>query len=185
MLQYNLCLMQEATAQYPLRQYNSEAQAIRAALPLYQRACRRGWIGRIWAALTGRPRRLLDLHEIKRTCTVHGRHHAGTRSVPVDHICGSEGRCDDFDRAFYPLRPHDRQRWLRVAIARQMGLGLPPVKLIQVGDVYFVRDGHHRVSVARVQGQKDIDAEVTVWDISRPWPWERAASIEGMVRQPA
>jgi hypothetical protein len=51
---------------------------------------------------------------------------------------------------------------------------LPPVVLVQVGDVYFVRDGHHRISVARALGQLDIEAEVTVWHLSGPLPWDAA-----------
>jgi hypothetical protein len=61
-------------------------------------------------------------------------------------------------------------RWLRVAAARDQGKVLPPVVLVQVGDVYFVRDGHHRISVARALGQLDIEAEVTVWHLSGPLP---------------
>jgi hypothetical protein len=63
-------------------------------------------------------------------------------------------------------------RWLRVAAARDQGKVLPPVVLVQVGDVYFVRDGHHRISVARALGQLDIEAEATVWHVSGPLPWD-------------
>jgi hypothetical protein len=63
-------------------------------------------------------------------------------------------------------------RWLRVAAARDQGKVLPPVVLVQVGDVYFVRDGHHRISVARTLGQLDIEGEVTVWHVSGPLPWD-------------
>jgi hypothetical protein len=63
-------------------------------------------------------------------------------------------------------------RWLSVAAARDQGKGLPPVVLVQVGDVYFVRDGHHRIAVARALGQLDIEAQVTVWHVSGPLPWE-------------
>jgi len=80
--------------------------------------------------------------------------------VTFDRIWGSEGRCRDFDRAFYPLRSHEKDRWLSIAVAREIGIGLPPVELVQVGDVYFVQDGHHRISVARMQGQKAVDAGV-------------------------
>jgi hypothetical protein len=65
-----------------------------------------------------------------------------------------------------------------------MATPLPPVELIQVGDVYFVRDGHHRISVARMMGQDSIDAEVTVWETAGLLPWERAATIQ-MALQPA
>jgi hypothetical protein len=57
-----------------------------------------------------------------------------------------------------------------------MGVVLPPVCLIQVGDVYFVRDGHHRISVAKVMGQEQIDAEISVWHVMGPLPWQREAA---------
>lgn len=67
---------------------------------------------------------------------------------------------DSGDCSFYPVRDHNQGRWLGVATARQEEKSLPPVELIQVGDVYFVRDGHHRISVARALGQPVIEAEV-------------------------
>jgi hypothetical protein len=57
---------------------------------------------------------------------------------------------------------------------------LPPVELIQVGSVYFVRDGHHRISVARAMGQQEIEAVVTVWQTADILPWESAYSRERM-----
>jgi hypothetical protein len=89
---------------------------------------------------------------------------AGIRTVPISKIRGSEGRSEDFDREFHPLRLHNQGRWLSVATARQRGVVLPPVELIQIGDIYFVRDGHHRISVAKAFGQEEIEAEVTVWE---------------------
>jgi hypothetical protein len=59
------------------------------------------------------------------------------------------------------------------------------VELIQVGDLYFVRDGHHRISVARAWGQATIDAEVTVWEVVGPLPWERPATVAQPAVQPA
>jgi len=64
-----------------------------------------------------------------------------------------------------------------IAAARQMGRTLPPVELIQIGDLYFVRDGHHRISVARGMGQEHIDAEVTVWEMGGPLPWEQRVEL--------
>ena len=58
-----------------------------------------------------------------------------------------------------------RDRWVRVATAMIQGLALPPIDIIQVGDQFFVRDGHHRVSVARALGQVEIEAHVTVWEV--------------------
>lgn len=114
------------------------------------------------SALTRQSHRLLCLETIQSTCNVRDRHYAGIQTVPVRQIRGSEGRCEDFDADFCPLRTHSKERWLRIAIAQQTGKVMPPVKLVWIGDVYFVRDGHHRISVARALGQKEIDAEVTV-----------------------
>jgi hypothetical protein len=88
--------------------------------------------------------------------------------VPIQQIWGSEGRSADFDSLFYPRQGHSQGRWVGIAAARMMGLVLPPVDLIQVGDGYFVRDGHHRISVARALGEEYIEAEVTLWQVSRP-----------------
>ena len=73
--------------------------------------------------------------------------------------------------------------WLSVAVARQRGKSLPQVQLIQVGDVCFCRDGYHRIPVARALGQRDIEAEVTVWQVDGQCPSPPAASAIGAVRQ--
>jgi len=93
--------------------------------------------------------------------------------VSIRDIRGSEGRCGDFDADFRPLQGHTRDRWVGIATAREMGKTLPPVELIQIGDLYFVRDGHHRISVAQAMGQEAIEAEVTAWKVVGPLPWER------------
>jgi len=134
-----------------------------------------GWglVRKLSSALTGRSNQLLDLAVVRRACDVGSRRFGGTRAVPLDQIRGSEGRRGDFDADFRPLGGHTKDRWVRIATAWQMGRTMPPVDLIQVGDVYFVRDGHHRISVARTLGQKAIDARVTVWQVRGPLPWER------------
>jgi hypothetical protein len=99
----------------------------------------------------------------------------GTRPVPVSQIRGSEGRCRYFDADFNPLYDQARGRWLGIARARQQGKYLPPVVLVQVGDTYFVRDGHHRISVARAMGQIEVEARVTIWQVTGPLPWEVVA----------
>jgi hypothetical protein len=155
MFQTNLQL-----AQHTFARSDRKIWASQTALQLYERACRRG---QIRSALRRRSRRLLDLSAVEAARTVRGRRHVGARSVSLDQIRGSEGRCDDFDQDFAPLQEHNKGRWSSVAVARLMNVTLPPVELIQVGEVYFVRDGHHRVSVARALGEKEIDAVVTVW----------------------
>ena len=143
-----------------------------SAATLYARSRRDGRRGRFWPTSTRGSRRLLDLSEIEGTCRVDARCYAGLHTVPIEQIRGSEGRSNDFDRGFHPLQDHCMSRWLRVAKARDQDKVLPPVVLVQVGDVYFVRDGHHRISVARALGQLDIEAEVTVWHVSGPLPAE-------------
>jgi hypothetical protein len=131
--------------------------------------------GQIWSRLIGRPRGLLALKEVRAVCTILAKSDGGIRPVPISQIRGSEGRSGYFDRDFNPLYDRARGRWVNIAKARQQGKDLPPVVLVQVGDVYFVRDGHHRVSVARALGQGDIEARVAVWQVAGPLPWETDA----------
>lgn len=84
--------------------------------------------------------------------------------VSLNDIVGTENRADEFDSAFYPLAEHLEARWMSVAIARLKGISLPPVELILAEGTYYVRDGHHRISVARMLGQRDIEAVVLVID---------------------
>jgi hypothetical protein len=129
------------------------------------RARRQGQWRRLLKRLAGRPTQLRDLTTDLQHAQVKGRHAVGVRSVPIERIRGSEGRSQDFDSDFYPLAAHNDERWISIAAAAQSGAILPPVDLIQLGDLYYVRDGHHRVSVARHIGQKAIDAQVTVWQV--------------------
>ena len=161
-----LHLAQGTSTGFNYNRSNVETRSLRRVSQLYQRACGQGWLGRMWSALTRRPGHLLNLAEIEAACTIDNRYSAGVQTVPIQQIRGSHGRCHDFDKAFYPLQQHTRSRWLRVAQARQQGLSLPPVELTQVGEVYFVRDGHHRISVAKALGQTDIEAEVRVWQVA-------------------
>jgi hypothetical protein len=146
--------------------------ATSTASQLYQSSCAEALMGRVWSALTGQPCRLLDLATIQAGCDVRSRHVAGTRPVPIQEIRGSDGRSEDFDADFRPLHPHTKDRWMGIAVAQQLGKTMPPVDLIRIGDAYFARDGHHRISVARALGQKEIDARITVWEVTRPRAWE-------------
>ena len=149
---------------------------------MYIRACARGCWSQVWSVISGRPYRLLALGDLQ--AHVARAHAAGIQTVPIARICGSEGRSRDFDGNFNPLHSHAMERWLRVAEAQRRGMPLPPVQLIKVGEFYFVRDGHHRISVARALGQREIDAEVVVWEISGPLPWELPSHGQGSVSRP-
>jgi hypothetical protein len=84
----------------------------------------------------------------------------GMRTVEVEKIVGSVGRCKDFDESFLPVKVSMSGRWGRVDRAYHQGVELPAVSLYKIGETYFVRDGNHRVSVARYHGAAAIDAEV-------------------------
>jgi hypothetical protein len=115
-------------------------------------------LARLWAALTGRSTSLRPLPR-----PAGAQHSAGIRAVAVRQVQGSEGRSHDFDRDFNPLGDNSRDRWLSVFNASQRGHDLPPVELIEVNGTYYVRDGHHRLSVARALGQEYVEAAVTRW----------------------
>jgi hypothetical protein len=151
---------------FNLDQVNGEASRSRKAADLFLAAARQAKLDRIKSAIARRSMKLSSLQDLHQGYQVEGGYHAGVRPVPINKIVGSEGRSEDFDALFRPLGNHNRHRWQRVAEARQKGISLPPVELIQVGDVYYVRDGHHRISVARMLGQEHIDAEVQVLKVA-------------------
>jgi hypothetical protein len=134
----------------------------------YAQARRRGFWRKIFL-LAGRPKhRLLSLDEYSRRLNAANLSYEGLRTVKIEMIRGSEGRLGDFDIGFCPLKAHDRERWLRIASILLSGRELPPVDLIRIGNVYFVRDGHHRISAAKALGRLDIEAYVTALSPSRP-----------------
>jgi hypothetical protein len=107
---------------------------------------------------------LLSLEEVKKLLSPKTEMYRGLKPVPIDHIVGSEGRYQDFNKTFLPRREHLKQRWTNIDKLHMQQVTLPPVQLYEVGGVYFVRDGNHRVSVARSQGVEMIDAEVVSLD---------------------
>ena len=114
----------------------------------------------ILALLTGRHNELLAFDQVASKLRVGGPIYRGVKTVRLDQIVGSVNRYQDFDRAFLPTQAFTADRWRRVSRAWYDDISLPPILLYQVGDIYFVVDGHHRVSVAREQGQEFIDAEI-------------------------
>ena len=120
------------------------------------------------ALLTGRPNKLLAYDEVREKLRLGGPIYRGVQTVPLRQIVGSVNRYTEFDRAFLPLQTHTAKRWQRVNRAWYEDVSLPPILLYQVGEVYFVVDGNHRVSVAREQGQEFIDAEVRECQVRVP-----------------
>lgn len=120
----------------------------------------KAFVNSIWSLIQGQPNQLLSYDDIKEKLRVGGPIYRGVQTVPVKQIVGSLNRYHQFDRAFLPTQTETAERWQRVNRAFYNDISLPPVVLYKVGEVYFVVDGHHRVSVAREQGQIFIEAEV-------------------------
>jgi hypothetical protein len=128
----------------------------------FSRARRRAFLKRVGAYLRKDPasNRLLSFDEVKSALGAVEQTYLGMRTVPVEELVGSVGRHRDFDRAFLPGKPSLEGRWKSIDRAILRAEELPPVSLYKIGNAYFVKDGNHRVSVARQQGVEMIDAEV-------------------------
>lgn len=128
----------------------------------FSRARFKSFINQVFAVLAGNKHTatLLSYDEIKEKLHIGGPIYRGVKTVRVDQIIGSLNRYHEFDRAFLPKEDQLASRWQKVDRAFYEDIHLPPVVLYKVGEVYFVVDGHHRVSVAREQGQLFIEAEV-------------------------
>ena len=134
----------------------------------FARARSKSFLRDLWALLRGKRNTLLSYDEVKERLRIGGPIHRGVQTVEVGKIVGSVNRYRDFDQTFLPTRNSLADRWQRVDRAFYEDVGLPPVVLYKVGDIYFVVDGHHRVSVAREQGQEFIDAEVRECKVKVP-----------------
>ncbi|MCL2444154.1 MAG: transcriptional regulator [Treponema sp.] len=104
--------------------------------------------------------KLLSFNDVKDILKPKNEVYMGSQTIPIKLVAGSEGRYHDFNKFFLPKREHLRYRWQRVDEAHIKDIILPPILLYEIGGVYFVRDGNHRVSVAKTQGVEFIDAEV-------------------------
>jgi len=131
-----------------------------SALQDFHSARQRASIQEVLARLTGKSNRLLSYDDVAKKLQLRGRVERGLQDVPLDSIVGSVGRYTDFTRTFLPRNPSDQERWARVKAAMESGVGLPPIEVYKVGEVYFVIDGNHRVSIARQEGFKSLQARV-------------------------
>jgi hypothetical protein len=130
----------------------------------FQRARRRRALSRIAQRLRGEPgdvNVILPFEEVVAALGQAGERRIGLQVIPLDSIVGSVDRTRDFDRQFRPTTGRVRARWERIAAAMRRGEPLPPIDVYRIDGMHFVRDGHHRVSVARALGRHDIDAFVT------------------------
>ena len=152
------------------------------ALHKFRSTLAKGRIFRLIKSVFRRPGRLYDLNALKPDLHVYGSSYSGIQVVPIRSIIGSEGRSADFDMDFHPINETARKRGINMALAYLSCVTLPPIQLIQIGEAYFVRDGHHRVSVSRAFGQIAMDAEVITWKASPPFPWQPGAVAESARR---
>ncbi|MFN2240859.1 MAG: DUF4032 domain-containing protein [Anaerolineae bacterium] len=135
----------------------------------FSQARRRVLFRRILKFFTGsQPDILLSFDEVRAKLKIRGQHYAGLQTIPLDKIAGSVGRYQEFNRAFLPTQEHIRERWKRIYEVAHSAAGFPPIDVYQIGDVYFVRDGHHRVSVLKELGATSIEATVTALETPIP-----------------
>ena len=138
----------------------SDNLATAQAQNAFRRARGKAFLRAVWFTLQRRSNRLLAYDEVRARIHAGGPVYRGIQAVPIDKIVGSVDRFRDFDRAFLPSQDFTEERWQSVGRAYYSDVNLPPVKLYQIGEVYFVVDGNHRVSVARELGREFIDAKV-------------------------
>lgn len=132
-----------------------------SALLDFRRARRQAELQSVLAAFRDKPVDLLCYDDVRDKLDGTRAPRGVLKDIELDRIVGSVGRCSDFTRSFLPLKDSDARRWARTEINMSDLAGLPPIEVYELGGVYFVQDGHHRVSVARHAGASYIQAYVT------------------------
>jgi nucleotide-binding universal stress UspA family protein len=136
-------------------------QTLSSAVEDFHSARLQAQLNTLVSRLTGRSTELLSYEEVRRKLKARERSSERLEDIAIDAIVGSVGRYRDFTRRFLPTSESSKERWARVEVAMTGLKGVPPIEVYKVGDAYFVRDGHHRVSVARQLGADHIQAYVT------------------------
>ena len=130
----------------------------------FGRARRRRALSRLANRLRGEPsdvNLILPFEEVVEALGRRGERSLGLQTIDLDSIVGTVDRGREFDRSFRPTSGKVRARWERIAAAQRRGESMPPIDVYRIGELHFVKDGHHRVSVARALGHDKIDAYVT------------------------
>lgn len=140
------------------------SQMINTTYEDFEKAKRRGQMQSLMSGLAWRNSNLLSLYDVTKLIKPKGETYRGIQTIPVSKIIGSEGRYHDFSLAFYPKKEMLRGRWSSIDSANRENVILPPISAYKLGDNYFVRDGNHRVSVAKALGIEFIDAEIVELD---------------------
>jgi len=147
----------------------------------FHRIRRQAELQEVLARLTGKPINLLEYEEVRRRLRANLQSLPVLKEIPVAAIVGSVGRAQDFTRDFKPRSDSTAERWARVKAGTLDLVGLPPIDVYQIGEVYFVRDGHHRVSVARELNFDYIEAYVT--EVHTKAPVTPDMDLEEVARQ--
>ena len=126
----------------------------------FERARFSSLLNNLKSYISGKENKMLSFEEISKGLNLHNQRYLGMRTIDINDIVGSIDRYKDFDRFFLPVKTNLEHRWLNIYSAYKKNIDLPPVKLYKVGNIYFVLDGNHRVSVAKRMGVKYIDADV-------------------------
>lgn len=124
---------------------------------------------------------MISFRDIKELLKPQNQTYLGMQVIPIEKIVGSEGRYKDFDNQFFPKNTFIKERWEHVDEAVIKDIILPPIKVYELGGLYFVRDGNHRVSVAKSKGVEFIDAEVVSLQSEIRLPPVR--SLTGMIKE--
>ena len=127
----------------------------------FTKARNKAIISRLSNIMNSKQDDLLSFHDVKEILKPKNQIYMGMKTIPVNLIVGSEGRYRDFNKSFHPRKEFMRSRWENINRAHIKDIPLPAISLYEIGGAYFVRDGNHRVSVARLEGVEAIDAEVT------------------------
>lgn len=145
----------------------------------FEQARQRAFVEEWLSFFTGRPNELLSFDEVKQSLQLQDAAYKGLHEIELAKIVGSTGRYRDFTRTFLPKSKLVEDRWRRVDDVAHSEVGFPPIEVYQVGEVYFVRDGNHRVSVARTHGSKTIEAYVI--EYKTPVPVESQDALDDIL----
>ena len=147
----------------------------------FSKAKQRAHLQTVFNTLSWKNTRLLSFYEVTALLKPKNETYRGMQTIEVSKIIGSEGRYQDFSSAFYPKKEMLRRRWQSIDGALQNDVILPPISVFSRGGWYFVRDGNHRVSVAKTQGVDFIDAEVV--ELDSQIPLEEGMTMKALKRK--
>jgi hypothetical protein len=164
------------------RSYSAgSAIAERRAKEDFEQAHRKAFWRSVRSWFTQSRNDLISFDDVRRRLPLRGQHYIGLRQIPLQQVVGSVGRYNDFDAAFLPRQTQTRGRWISIDRAHLQDIILPPIEVYKLGELYFVKDGNHRVSVARQRGQVFIDAYVIEIDLTVPV--DASTDIDELIRR--